>query len=58
MNFKKKKLFCYSNDKHVAVTYALSKEEAIYTFERQFKDVIGSDVKEVEYNVYKIGEIK
>lgn len=53
-----KKLFVYSNGKDIAITQAHSKEEAIHTFEKQFKDVIGSDVNELEWNLYGIGVVK
>lgn len=52
-----KKLFVYSDGKNIAVTQSHSKEEATHIFERMYKDVIGSDVKEVEFNLYGIGVV-
>ena len=53
-----KKLFVYNNGTYIAVTQAHSKEEATHIFERMYKDVIGSDVTEIEFNLYGIAVIK
>ncbi len=58
MNIRKKKIYVYRNDKDLAITKAYSIEEAVYTFERQYRhSIVASCVKEAEFNTINVATI-